>query len=229
MEGSDGDSSESSSLSSGSSSDHDQPLPVAASSSACGEQTGNVAFPKASSKSKRKGKQANKVSKNVNQPGHVDLVSDSDLDSNVHWLFTSNHILQYSSHKKNVYFFNFPVTVSVFNFHRRVAHGTKDESTVVPGPKDFAGLFQWPSYNASILLQDDQCKASCRSFLESTNIRVIDFFSGSGNGSVSFKQQYYAMAAEAGHVCIQNISGPQLFKRLNFIFSMDSCSYSLLN
>ena len=44
------------------------------------------------------------MSKHVNQPGHVDLVSDSDLDSNVHWLFTSNHILQYSSHKKNVYF-----------------------------------------------------------------------------------------------------------------------------
>ena len=71
-------------------------------------------------------------------------------------------------------------------------------SGVAMGPTTLEGLFDWATYNADVLMENNQYKESFQAFASSSDIKIYDFFSGTGNGSVSMKQQYFAMASKAG-------------------------------
>ena len=49
-----------------------------------------------------------------------------------------------------------------------------------------------------MLVSDEERKESFKALAASTNIHVMDFFAGTGNGSSSLKNQYMAMTAFAG-------------------------------
>lgn len=66
------------------------------------------------------------------------------------------------------------------------------------GPDNLPELFNGAAYNASVLLSDEERKESFKALAASTNIHVMDFFAGTGNGSSSLKNQYMAMTAFAG-------------------------------
>jgi hypothetical protein len=66
------------------------------------------------------------------------------------------------------------------------------------GPDNLPELFTGAAYNASVLLSDEERKESFKALAASTNIHVMDFFAGMGNGSSSLKNQCMAMTAFAG-------------------------------
>ena len=66
------------------------------------------------------------------------------------------------------------------------------------GPKSLVELFDWPSFNAHVLMNDEQCRNSFVNLVDSCNIVVFDSFAGTGNGSVCVKKQFNAFLASTG-------------------------------
>ena len=81
----------------------------------------------------------------------------------------------------------------------KLAHCTSHQELEVPvGPDSLAQLFDWSSYYTDTLFVDNHCVESFKALVESTDIKIFDYFAGSGNASTSMKQQYQAMAHATG-------------------------------
>ena len=78
------------------------------------------------------------------------------------------------------------------------AEDPEEATTTTYGPDNLPELFNGAAYNASVLLSDTERTESFKALASSTNIQVMDFFAGTGNGSCSLKNQYMAMTASAG-------------------------------
>ena len=75
----------------------------------------------------------------------------------------------------------------------------KAEQSEIPlGPSTLPGLFDWADYNASKLLDTAEYAKSFQTLTASCDIEIYDFFSGTGNGSSSLKQQFAAFADKTG-------------------------------
>lgn len=72
------------------------------------------------------------------------------------------------------------------------------------GPSTLEGLFDWASDFAKILFADDRYKNTFRK-LAQDEIVIFDSFSGTGNGSSAFKQQFNAMIEESGKLVLNEL------------------------